>query len=118
MKKRWILRGVRFAAIVAAFIAGFSLAVMLLWNWLTPALFGWHRIGFWQALGILILSRILLGGFRGRPDSRWYWRQRMMERWERMTPEERDKFRQGIRTRCGVYGPPISEAKPGAETNR
>ena len=36
--------------------------VRLLWNWLLPSLFGWRLITFWQALGILVLCRILFGG--------------------------------------------------------
>ena len=39
------------------------------------------------------------------------WRHHMMERWEKMTPEEREKFRQGMRGRCGG-----SFAQPPAET--
>jgi hypothetical protein len=37
--------------------------VMRLWNWLLPPLFGWHELTFWQALGMLVLCRILFGGF-------------------------------------------------------
>jgi len=35
----------------------------------------------------------------------------MKERWEHMTPEEREKFRQGMRGRCGSFGPPAAEPK-------
>jgi hypothetical protein len=77
----------------------FTFVVRGLWNWLMPGLFGWHLITFWQALGILILSKILFGGFRGRPG--WGGRARMFERWEKMTPEEREKFREGLRYGCG-----------------
>ncbi len=77
----------------------FTFVVRGLWNWLMPGLFGWHLITFWQALGILILSKILFGGFRGRPGWGGHWRGRMIERWEKMTPEEREKFREGLR--CG-----------------
>jgi len=56
------------------------------------------------AVGILVLSKILFGGFRGRPGPHMYWRRRMMERWEQMTPEEREKFRQGMRGGCGSFG--------------
>jgi hypothetical protein len=108
MKRYWILRGLKFVLIAAVLVAAFSFVVMSLWNWLTPTLFGWHRIGFWQALGILVFSKILFGGFRGRP---WYWRHRMMDRWEQMTPEEREKFRHGIRGRCGSFRPPAAEPK-------
>jgi len=85
----------------ALFVIVFGFLVMRLWNWLTPALFGWHVITFWQALGILILSKILFGGFRGGPPRGWGWRRRMMERWDQMTPEEREKVREAMRGRCG-----------------
>lgn len=47
-------------------IAGGALAVMLLWNWLLPAMFGWKEITYLQAGGLLILGRLLFGGFHGR----------------------------------------------------
>ena len=75
--------------------------VKLLWNWLLPPLFGLRQITFWQALGILLLCRILFGGFRSHGPRRSRFRRRMAERWERMTPEERERFRHGIFGRCG-----------------
>jgi hypothetical protein len=103
MRRNWAFRGLRFVVFAAAAVAIVGLAVMGLWNWLAPALFGWHAIGFAQAIGLLVLSRILFGGLRGHWGHRmqWQWRQRMMERWESMTPEEREKFRSGMRMRCG-----------------
>ena len=80
----------------ALFIAVGGGIVMQLWNWLAPALFGIKQITFWQALGLLLLCRILFGGFGlggGHSSSRS--RRRMSERFEQMTPEEREKFRQG-----------------------
>jgi hypothetical protein len=102
-----------FAVIFAPlFIALFGFFVMHLWNWLMPALFGWHLITFWQAIGILILSKILFGGFRGgRRGGHMHWRGRMMDRWEHMTPEEREKFRDSMRHRCGPFGAPDTDAK-------
>ena len=97
MRRHRILRVLKFVLFAALFIAVFSFFVMSLWNWLMPALFGWRLISYWQALGILILSKILFGGFRGGPGRHGYWRRRMLERWEQMTPEEREKFRQGVR---------------------
>ena len=92
--------------------------VMLLWNWLTPALFGLRLITFWQAIGLLALCRILFGGFglgggghrsgsRRRMEGRIRERvhERMDERWEQMTPEERERFREGMRGRGGVTTP-------------
>lgn len=78
-----------------------SLVVMLLWNGLLPSLFNFRTVTFFQAAGLLLLSRILFGGFHGHgPGRRFGWRRRMMRRWEQMTPEEREKFRQAMRTGC------------------
>ncbi len=108
MNKKRFLKILMFApiavALVTLFIAIFGYAVMALWNWLMPPLFGLHLITYWQAVGILVLSKILFGGFRGgRPG--WSWRRRMKDRWEQMTPEEREKFRQGMEGRWGPCGP-------------
>ena len=59
-------------------------------------MFGLRTVTFWQALNILILSRILFGGFRRRPVYGGHWKPRMSDRWQQMTPEEREKFRQGM----------------------
>ena len=82
--------------------------VLQLWNWLLPPLFGLRQITFWQALGILVLCRILFGRLGGPGSYRRGFRRRISERWEQMTPEERERFRQGMRGRCGL-GPTASE---------
>jgi small-conductance mechanosensitive channel len=109
-----VLKISKFLVVAALILAVLSFVVMQLWNWLTPALFGWHLITFWQALGILILSKILFGGFRGRPGRHMHWRPRMMERWARMTPEEREKFRESMRGHCGPWGSPAGQPKTNA----
>jgi hypothetical protein len=111
MRGSWALRILRFLLIATVFVLVISAAVMGLWNWLIPALFGGHRIGYVQAIGILILARILFGRFWGGPGRNWGWRNRMMARWESMTPEERQQFRQGMRGRCGGFGPAQAESK-------
>lgn len=101
MRTRWVIKGVKIATIALVATAVFGFLVMSLWNWLGPAVFGLRAITFWQALGVLILSKILFGGFRGRPGYGGHWRRRMSERWQQMTPEEREKFRQGMMAGCG-----------------
>jgi len=86
-------------------VAILGFVVMSLWNWLMPTLFGWHGITYWQAAGVLILSKVLFGGFRGGRGPGGHWRRRMMERWEQMTPEQREEFRRGFRG-CGAMGQP------------
>jgi hypothetical protein len=111
MKRYWMMKGLRFLVFAAVAVAVMGLVVMSLWNWLMPGLFGWKLIGFWQAMGLVILSKILFGGLRGHPGRRMYWRRHMMERWEQMTPEEREKFREGLRGRCGPFGRSAAEPK-------
>jgi hypothetical protein len=110
MKRRWIRRGLKFVAFAALAVTVFSFVVMGLWNWLVPSVFGGHAITFWQALGLLVLSKILFGGFRGRPGPSMHWRQRMMNRWVQMTPEERERFQQGMREGCSRFGMSKTEA--------
>ena len=107
-KNRW-LRALKFFPIALLFVALFGLIVMTLWNWLMPALFGLKMVTYWQAIGLVILSKILFGGFRGGPGGR-HWRHRMMERWEQMTPEEREKFRQGMRGGFRGAEPPAASS--------
>lgn len=95
--KMFIFKG--FLKVLAfIFIGGF--VVMSLWNWLMPVLFGLKLITFLQALGLLVLSKILFGGFRGgggwrgrHPGGGHMWKEKMAERWENMNPEERERFK-------------------------
>ena len=89
--------------LIAATVLGF--AVMWLWNWLMPALFGLHVITYWQALGLLVLSKILFGAFHRRPGFGRDWRARLIRHWEDMSPQERERFRAGMRGRGGPLGP-------------
>ena len=84
--------------------------VLHLWNWLLPPLFGWRQITFWQALGVLVLCRILFGGHGWHGSGRSNFRRRMRERCEHMTSEERERFRQRISERFG-FGPSTGESK-------
>jgi len=110
MRRRWML----FAPIaILLFIAIGGALVELLWNALLPAIFGVRAITFWQAVGLLALCRILFGGLGRHGGYRpgWGFRRRMRARWEAMTPEERERFRDGMRAGCG-FGPAPSASKP------
>jgi hypothetical protein len=78
---------------VAIFI--FGTLVMWLWNNTLVPVLHVSEVSFWQALGILVLSKILFGSFGGG-GRRSYptWRERMTRKWDRMTPEEREKFKE------------------------
>jgi hypothetical protein len=88
-------------------VAALGWVVMALWNWLMPELFlGAREIGYLQAMGILVLSKILFGGFRGGGHGRWH-----RERWQQMTPEEREKFQAGMHRCFGKEAPKADEPK-------
>jgi len=108
MREYAMRRFIMFVPLMVLFAALVGFVVMSLWNWLMPMIFGLTKISYWQAWGLLILGRLLVGGFRmgnHRPD-----RRRLRERWTHMSPEERAKFRRGF---WGDYAPPDTPAQPG-----
>ena len=106
MRTRWFLRIGRVLPIVLLVASLLGFVTMQLWNGLVPALFNGPVLGFWQAIGLLILSRILFFGGPGRfaRGGGWrrdHWRQRFQDRWEKMSPEERERLRKEWGGRCG-----------------
>jgi hypothetical protein len=99
MRKKWIFIVPAALAGMLVFTAIGGFIVQLLWNWLLPPLFGWRELTFWQALGMLALCRILFGGFGFHGSSRSGMRRRMRERWEGMTVEEQERFREAFSRR-------------------
>lgn len=104
-------------AIIA--ILAFGAIVMGLWNTVLVAVVsGVKVITFTQALGILVLSKILFGGFKGRGGWRGgggMWSPDMREKWTNMTPEEREKFKAEWRNKCGHRWGRGAQAKSGDE---
>jgi hypothetical protein len=96
----WVKRILLFIVIAPLAILVFGGVVMLLWNNVLSPVLHISIITFWQALGILVLSKILFGSFSGgRGMHRSGWRQRMQEKWARMTPEEREKYKEKLKNR-------------------
>jgi len=102
-KRRFFL----FPLFAAAFIFVGGLVVMLLWNSILPdVISSVGKLTYVQAIGILVLSKILFGGFKGRGGhgdhcgrghGGFGWREKM----KGMTEEEREKFKSEWRERCG-----------------
>ncbi|MCU5772450.1 hypothetical protein N5923_19900 [Erwiniaceae bacterium BAC15a-03b] len=84
-------RKFKIVLMIAVAVIAVTTLVMLLWNALLPAIFGVKSIGFFQALGLLILSKILFGGFRGHGLFGRH-RRELREHWMAMSPEEREAF--------------------------
>lgn len=97
--KKWIF----FIPVAVAIALVLAFAVMQLWNWILPDITGVKTLSYLQALGLLVLSRILFGnfgkgGFKGRPG--FTRGSEMREKWVNMEPDERDKFKAEWKERC------------------
>ena len=100
MKPWWIARIGKMLLFVVLGAVVFGFGVMLLWNSLIPDLFKGPVLTFWQAVGVLVLSHVLFHG-KGRWRHGSGWRRKFDEKLAAMTPEEREKFREEWRHRCG-----------------
>jgi len=107
-----VLKGIKILACLVVAVVLFGYVTMRLWNWLMPELFGLHTIRFAQAVGLVVLSKILFGGFHkhgGRGGRGWghdgrgrrEWKRRMKERFEHMTPEDKERFKAAMKQRWG-----------------
>lgn len=96
----------RILGIVALFALGIvalGYATMYLWNWIMPHLFKLPVIDFYMAIGMVLLSKILFGGIHVKPQpigQRKFWK----AKWESMTPEEREQFKQEFAERFKKSG--------------
>lgn len=85
----------RKAIFIPVFIVGglalLSAVVMLLWNALMPQIFNLPEIGFWQALGLFILSKLLFGGL---PHKHKHHPHISHKRWDSLSEEEKEKMRE------------------------
>lgn len=102
MKNSWLLKSLFFVVIAVVAMAA---VVMWLWNWLIPDLFNGSTITFWQAIGLMLLSRILFRGFIGWKGGQHFYERRKewKEKWDQMTPEEREKMRELWKKRCSRF---------------
>lgn len=104
-KKFWFKKVIGFTVCALAFAAVLGWVVMTLWNHVLVDVLHVSLINFWQALGILLLSKILFGGFKGRfgGGHKRMWGREMREKWRHMTPEEREKMKEEWRDRCNRW---------------
>jgi hypothetical protein len=107
MKKAfWAKRIAGFIVIGVAAVALFTYLVMGLWNAILVPVLAVNKITFWQAAGILVLSKILFGGFKGRGG--WgghgrQWKHDLRERWAGMSDDEKLKMKQEWKQRCNYW---------------
>jgi hypothetical protein len=91
-----------FWVLVPAFIFGLAGVVMGLWNAILPTVAGWRPLSYWQALGLLVLCRLLFGGLHLRPwGGPWSPSKGPgPQKWATLTDEERQELRQRWQERC------------------
>lgn len=106
MKRFRIVKVLGILLIVCVVFGVLSFVVMQLWNNVLAVVLHIGLVTFWQAAGILLLSKILFG-FGGKGWKKHHhdpqaheWRAKMIGKWKDMTPEERQKFKQEFRNRC------------------
>lgn len=111
MKGYRMWKALKIVVFVILALLVFGFVTMHLWNWLMPVIFGLKTITFLQALGLVVLSKILLGGFHKHHGGggRREWKRHMEERWGHMSPEERERFRAGMKGWRGCNWGPRSE---------
>lgn len=99
---RRIAFGFLFVPIAIGAFFLFSWGLMALWNAVLPAAIpAVNPIGYWQAMGIFLLSKILFGFGGGWGRKKRHWGNRMETKWNNMTPEERESFKSEWKNRCG-----------------
>jgi hypothetical protein len=105
MKRFWLKKGLMMTVFFLVALLLFSGIVMVLWNAILPDVTGVKPVSFQQALGILVLSKILFGGFHSRGGwqrgTHTQWRNKLQEKLGNMTPEEKEKFKAEWRNRYG-----------------
>ncbi len=93
-----------------AVFAGASAIVMLLWNALIPSIIGWSAITYCESAGLIILSRLLFGGFGhlghgfGHHKCHGHHHKHMAHIHEKLNGMSRDERREYIRNRMGGFG--------------
>src|SRR5215216_2980074 len=93
------------AVIGVVAIAVIGGVTMYLWNWLVPELFSGPEVSFWQALGLLLLTKILFWSFGGKHRGHQhspYWKHRFYEKFSNMPPNQREEFKRRMKEKwCG-----------------
>jgi hypothetical protein len=114
----WIGKILVMILVGAGIVVGFGLGTMYLWNWLVPALFAGPVISFWQAIGLLALSKLLFWGLGFGRAGGWghrhgYWRHHWREKWNAMSPEDRERLKQRMKDKWCRWEQDTSSTKSG-----
>jgi hypothetical protein len=127
-KGYWVLKGLKFVVLGAVFVVVAGFVVMWLWNWLMPSLFGLGTVTWLQALGLLVLAKILfgMGGHRGGwggnrhgcggYGKHGHWRKKWEQKWSQMSEAEKASVRAQWGKHCGGSPEDFMQDKPQEES--
>ena len=121
-------KGLRILAWIACGVLAvllFGLVTMSLWNWLVPVMFNGPVINFWQALGLLLLSKILFSGLGGKGHcyghpghaSGAHWKSRFYNKFSSMSPEERAALKEKMKEKWCQWSETGSQKDSGASND-
>ena len=114
MKKGWWIG--KMVVLGMLFVTVMGVVTMYLWNWLVPVLFSGPIINFWQALGLVALSKILFGfGGKGGHSRSHAWKsefkQKWMDKYSHMSPQDREKLKQKFKDKwCAWEESPVTKS--------
>jgi hypothetical protein len=120
MKRSRFPKFLLFLLFIFAVIVPLGFIIMALWNNILTAVIPVTAINFWQALGLFLLSRILFGGFPGKPGWAGHGRRRhemeeMRDKWFNLSPEEKMQFKQNWKNKFRTGPSPAGPEGPAAE---
>ena len=120
MKRSRFPKFLLFLLFIFAVIVPLGFIIMALWNNVLALVIPVTVINFWQALGLFLLSRILFGGFPGKPGWAGHGRRRhemeeMRNKWFNLSPEEKIRFKQDWKDRFRTGTAPSSAEGPVTE---
>jgi hypothetical protein len=112
-----VFKIIAWTALCVVFVFAFGYVTMSLWNWLVPSLFNGPVVTFWQAMGILLLSKILFGfggGHHRCGGSRsHYWKRHYYDKFRNMSPEDRERFKAKMKEKWCKTGDTASDTNTG-----
>lgn len=122
MKKHWGFKIVGAIVIGGAFVFLYIFAFKSLWNWIVPAVFKGPTITFLHAFGIMLLAKMLFGGFHGKSGKcgggwknrkKQFWKQRFKDKWQHMSEEEKAALKNKFKSKFGkCWGDDVSNKAP------
>jgi hypothetical protein len=116
---RWIGKAIAIGVLGVVLAGVFVLGTQLLWNWLVPVLFNGPVLTYWQALGLLVLSKILFSGIGGKGGHSKHgsWKPYWKEKWSGMSQEEQERFKAKMKDKWCNWTTEDTSAKDSGASN-